>query len=47
MTNPFDRSFFKFFLGFVLILTIGFGILYFVGRYTSSLDRQATVLEQK
>ena len=36
MVNPFDRNFFKFFIGFVCILALSFGVLYFVGRYSAS-----------
>jgi hypothetical protein len=33
MVNPFDRSFFKFFIGFVGILCFSFSVLYIVGRF--------------
>jgi len=44
MVNPFDKNFFKFFIGFVCILCVSFGILYIVGRFTddgttASVDR--------
>lgn len=32
MTNPFDRSFFKFIIGFAVILLVSFTVLYFVGQ---------------
>ena len=37
MVNPFDRSFFKFFIGFVIILAASFAVLYFVQAYGSTL----------
>ncbi len=33
LINPFDKSFFKFFIGFVCILCFSFSVLYIVGRY--------------
>lgn len=36
MVNPFDRSFFKFFAGFVLILLASFAVLYFVEIFSKS-----------
>ncbi|MBU6231950.1 hypothetical protein KGP36_04780 [Patescibacteria group bacterium] len=33
MTNPFDRNFYRFFIGFICILCVSFAVLYFVGRY--------------
>lgn len=41
MVNPFDRSFFKFLIGFTLILGVSFAILYFVGRYSADIDKAA------
>lgn len=38
MHNPFDKSFFKFLLGFTLILALSFTMLYFVGRQGVSVD---------
>ena len=38
MVNPFDHNFFKFFIGFVLIIVFSFGILYIVGRFGPSYD---------
>lgn len=40
MRNPFDPTFFKFLLGFGLILSFSFGVLFFVGRYGTLLDPQ-------
>lgn len=36
MVNPFDKTFFRFVLGFSLILSMSFAILFFVNRYESS-----------
>ena len=33
MVNPFDRSFFKFLIGFAIILVASFAILYLAGKY--------------
>jgi len=33
MVNPFDKSFFKFLIGFAIILLVSFGVLYLVGNY--------------
>jgi hypothetical protein len=33
MVNPFDKTFFRFLLGFTFILTASFGVMYFVGVY--------------
>ena len=38
MRNPFDPTFFKFLLGFGLILSFSFGVLFFVGKYGALLD---------
>jgi hypothetical protein len=38
MVNPFDQNFFKFFIGFICILGISFGILYYVGQYSRSTE---------
>ena len=46
MVNPFDRNFFKFFIGFVCILGISFSLLYVVGAYTQSVDKRAAVIEK-
>jgi hypothetical protein len=34
MVNPFDRNFFKFFIGFVIILLMSFAVLYVVQAYS-------------
>lgn len=44
MVNPFDRSFFKFFIGFICILTLSFAIIYVVGRYALSDERPSAAL---
>lgn len=41
MINPFDRNFFRFIVGFVAILSISFGILFYVSRYTDTGNKQA------
>ncbi len=46
MTNPFDQNFLKFFVGFVFILAISFGVLYVVGTYSRSADDRATVIQK-
>jgi len=33
MVNPFDKSFFKFLIGFACILLLSFVVLYLVGNY--------------
>ncbi len=38
MVNPFDRNFFHFVVGFGLILSFSFSVLYFTGRYSNVLD---------
>lgn len=47
MVNPFDRNFFKFFFGFVLILIASFTILYAIGAYYQSVDKKASVIDNK
>jgi hypothetical protein len=32
MVNPFDRTFFRFVLGFTLMLSLSFAIFFFIGR---------------
>ena len=44
MVNPFDRTFFRFLCGFACILIASFAVLYFVGRYSGDLDREAAVV---
>ncbi len=38
MTNPFDKNFFNFLLGFVLILCGSFAVLYITGVYKDIHD---------
>ena len=40
MVNPFDRNFFHFLFGFLLILCFSFSVLYFTGKYGSVLDKK-------
>ena len=40
MQNPFDQTFFKFLLGFSFILVTSFSMIFIVGKYGSSLDKQ-------
>ena len=40
MVNPFDRNFFKFSIGFVMILCFSFTVLYFTGKYSSVIDQK-------
>jgi 1,4-dihydroxy-2-naphthoate octaprenyltransferase len=46
MVNPFDRSFFRFLIGFVCILCVSFAILYTVGRFTPSSNSPTAALNQ-
>ena len=43
MTNPFDRNFFHFIIGFSLILCLSFAVLYFTGKYNSDVDRKEII----
>jgi len=43
MVNPFDRSFFRFLFGFLIILAASFSIIYFVGQYANNAPAQATL----
>lgn len=47
MSNPFDHNFFKFVTGFVCILVASFGVLYFVGTYSQSSEKQVAVMDGK
>ncbi|MDE1967170.1 MAG: hypothetical protein KGI45_03860 [Patescibacteria group bacterium] len=38
MTNPFDRNFYRFFIGFICILCVSFAVLYFVGHYGTNQE---------
>jgi hypothetical protein len=42
--NPFDKSFFRFFFGFIAILLLSFALLYVVGEWGDSIDSQAAAL---
>jgi hypothetical protein len=44
MVNPFDRNFFKFFIGFVCILCFSFGVLFAVGYYSNSNSRASSAV---
>jgi len=41
MVNPFDRNFFKFLFGFLIILAASFSVIYFVGQYAENAPAQA------
>jgi hypothetical protein len=47
MVNPFDRTFFQLMLGFSLILSFSFAILFFVGRYSANLEEQEYAVVEK
>ncbi len=38
MINPFDKNFFHFLVGFLLILSFSFTILFFTGVYKDVID---------
>jgi hypothetical protein len=38
MVNPFDKNFFHFLFGFLMILAFSFSVLYFTGKYGDVLD---------
>lgn len=38
MVNPFDRTFFKFIIGFALMLVASFSILYFVNKHAQQVE---------
>ncbi|MDR3558513.1 MAG: hypothetical protein P4L61_03205 [Candidatus Pacebacteria bacterium] len=38
MVNPFDRTFFKFFFGFLTILLLSFCVLFFANRSNDATD---------
>ncbi|MDE2188214.1 MAG: hypothetical protein KGJ35_00590 [Patescibacteria group bacterium] len=38
MVNPFDKTFFKFLFGFILILAVSFTILYFVNTASETVS---------
>ncbi|GEM_PF-4842686 len=47
MNNPFDGTFFKFLIGFVLILFVSFGIIYLASQYKSNAPVQAVLSKTK
>jgi hypothetical protein len=49
MVNPFDRTFFKFFFGFITILLLSFCVLYFANKSseTTAVDSQSLTAGQK
>jgi hypothetical protein len=42
MVNPFDKNFFHFLIGFLLILCFSFSVIYFTGKYSSVIDGKNT-----
>jgi hypothetical protein len=46
MINPFDKTFFKFLLGFILILLFSFSIFFFTGQNVDNSDIQAKPIEK-
>lgn len=46
MINPFDKTFFKFLLGFILILLFSFSIFFFTGQNADNSDIQAKPIEK-
>ncbi len=42
MINPFDKNFFHFLVGFLLILTFSFTVLFFAGVYKDVIDGKNT-----
>jgi hypothetical protein len=49
MVNPFDRTFFKFFFGFVTILLLSFCVLYFANQSSemTAVDSQSLTATHK
>ena len=49
MVNPFDRTFFKFFLGFITILLLSFCVLFFANQSTETdnVNSQSLTATQK
>lgn len=37
MINPFDRDFFKFTLGFMLVIAAGLTVLYLIGAFSTGI----------
>jgi hypothetical protein len=46
MVNPFDHNFFKFFVGFIFILVVSFGVLYIAGSYSGAVEKKANAIQQ-
>jgi hypothetical protein len=44
MVNPFDRNFFHFFVGFLVILCTSFSILFLADKYSRVLDGKAAAI---
>jgi len=44
MSNPFDKTFFRFVFGFSIILLISFAILYFTMEYSHVLDGKDMII---
>lgn len=44
MKNPFDQAFFRFLLGFSIILATSFIIIFIAGHYGSVLDEQRAAI---
>lgn len=40
MVNPFNRNFFRLLLGFTLILSFSFSLLFFINKYNTDLNEQ-------
>lgn len=40
MVNPFDKTFFNFLLGFMVILTLSLSILFFVNWHTETINKK-------
>ncbi len=38
MINPFDKTFFRFLLGFSLMLSMSFAVIFLTGKYSHVID---------
>jgi hypothetical protein len=47
MVNPFDRNFFKFFIGFVCIIAVSFLVVTIASQYESSPNGISATASQK
>ena len=49
MVNPFDRTFFKFLFGFIIILALSFCVLFFANQSAGStaVDTDSLTVTQK